>query len=78
MSRLVNQISHLLLLCVNFSIKIFWKQPISNGSPILFYNIDLVENATNTSVYSAYIVVYNQEMNCEYKIESLQPDKIYK
>ncbi len=60
------------------SIRIFWKQPISNGSPILFYNIDLVENATNTSVYSAYIVVYNQEMNCEYKIESLQPDKIYK
>ena len=58
------------------SIKISWKQPNANGSPITFYNIDLSDNSSSGN--PSYIVVYSQEATCEYKLDSLLPDTIYK
>lgn len=62
------------------TIKISWKQPQSNGSLVTYYNIDLNDSVStsNSSSFLSYIVVYNQEQTCEYKIESLLPDTVYK
>lgn len=63
------------------SIKVSWKQPSCNGSPITYYNFDLSDTNTlsngNSSPLS-YTIVYNQDSICEYKIDSLLPDTNYK
>lgn len=58
------------------SLTVSWKQPDCNGCPITFYNLDLVDILVPSS--QPYIVVNNRQHNCEYKIESLLPDTIYK
>lgn len=61
------------------SIRVSWKPPQSNGSPILFYNLDFGEVAAGTS---ATIVVNNSQTSeggtIEYTLDMLQPDTSYK
>jgi len=60
------------------SIHLIWKQPASNGSAIGFYNLDLNDLSTQTDQPFPYIVVNSKQTNCEYLIENLLPDTIYK
>jgi fibronectin type III domain-containing protein 3 len=54
-----------------------WKQPNTNGDPISFYNIDISESHSPSTIFSP-ITVYNEKINCEYKLSKLQPDTVYK
>jgi fibronectin type III domain-containing protein 3 len=57
------------------SLTLSWKQPITNGSPILSYNLDIIDTTTTTTTTT---IVYNTSKHCEYKVESLRPDWHYK
>ena len=59
------------------SILVTWRQPASNGCPVVFYNLD-ISDTTSSNTTASYIVVYNKQPVCEYKIESLLPDTMYK
>ena len=58
-------------------LRISWKQPSSNGSPVLYYNLDFGETS-NSSGAASYVVIHNQELVCEHRVELLQPDTVYK
>lgn len=58
------------------SMSVSWKQPNSNGCPVVSYNIDLTELSQHAS--NSYIVVNSKQSNCEYKLDSLTPDTVYK
>ena len=63
-------------------LRISWRQPSSNGAPVLYYNLDFGETshsaATTPPPPPAYVVIHNQELACEHRVESLQPDTVYK
>lgn len=58
-------------------IALTWKQPNANGDPISFYNIDISDSHSPSTVFSP-ITVYNEKINCEYKLAKLQSDTVYK
>jgi len=60
------------------SILVTWRQPASNGCPVVFYNLDISDATSNNNTTASYIVVHNKQPVCEYKIESLLPDTLYK
>ena len=56
----------------------FWLRG-SNGASISLYNLDLNEANANTNAQAVpYVVVLNKQQNCEYLIENLLPDTIYR
>jgi hypothetical protein len=59
------------------SIVVAWKQPNSNGDTIASYNIDISDSFTSSSSSSS-IVFYSDKLNCEYKLNKLQADTVYK
>lgn len=60
------------------SMVISWKQPTPNGSPVTSYNIDLAEATKDFTQNNEYLVVTSRHQNCEYRIQSLIPDTVYK
>jgi len=60
------------------SIQVSWRQPSANGAAITFYNLDLNELSTHADHAFPCIVVSSKQQNCEYLIEHLLPDTVYK